>query len=65
MTIGERIRARRKHLGLTQEQLAALSGLSLSCVGKIERGERKGLRPDTILGLSTALKMTVRSLICY
>lgn len=38
--LGIRIRARRKDLGWTQEELAANAGLDRSYVGGIERGER-------------------------
>ncbi|XQA63224.1 helix-turn-helix domain-containing protein [Xanthomonas sacchari] len=38
--LGTRIRARRKDLGWTQEELAANAGLDRSYVGGIERGER-------------------------
>ncbi|ENE1253168.1 helix-turn-helix transcriptional regulator [Stenotrophomonas maltophilia] len=38
--LGCRVRARRKELGWTQEDLAANSGLDRSYVGGIERGER-------------------------
>jgi len=38
--LGIRIRARRKELGWTQEELAANAGLDRSYVGGIERGER-------------------------
>lgn len=38
--LGVRIRARRKDLGWTQEELAANAGLDRSYVGGIERGER-------------------------
>lgn len=38
--LGEEIRARRKSVGLSQEALAADSGIDRSHMGKIERGER-------------------------
>lgn len=37
--IGERIRYRRKARGLSQDDLALLSGIDRSYVGRIERGE--------------------------
>ena len=37
--IGERIRHRRKARGLSQDDLALLSGIDRSYVGRIERGE--------------------------
>jgi len=38
--LGNRIREKRKHLGMTQEQLAHHADLDRSYVGGIERGER-------------------------
>ncbi|MBP1942242.1 helix-turn-helix domain-containing protein [Cytobacillus luteolus] len=38
--VGERIRGIRKHKGLTQEELADITGLQHSYIGGIERGER-------------------------
>jgi transcriptional regulator with XRE-family HTH domain len=38
--LGERIRRRRKSLGLTQEGLADLAEIDRSYVGGVERGER-------------------------
>lgn len=38
--IGSNIRLRRKTLGISQEELAELSGLHRTYIGGIERGER-------------------------
>ncbi|HZU63177.1 MAG TPA: helix-turn-helix transcriptional regulator [Novosphingobium sp.] len=38
--LGRRIRAQRKRVGLTQEQLALIAGVDRSYCGSIERGER-------------------------
>ena len=40
VALGGVIRARRKKLGLSQESLAAVSGLDRTYVGGLERGER-------------------------
>ncbi len=40
MTLGNRIRERRKILNLTQEQLAAKADIDRSYIGGVERGER-------------------------
>jgi transcriptional regulator with XRE-family HTH domain len=37
--LGAAIRARRKELGVSQEELAMLAGVERSNMGKIERGE--------------------------
>jgi transcriptional regulator with XRE-family HTH domain len=51
---GATVRARRKALGLTQQALAALTGLHPNYIGGIERGERNvSLR--NILRLAVAL----------
>ncbi|MBR2565214.1 MAG: helix-turn-helix transcriptional regulator [Paenibacillus sp.] len=39
-SVGEQIRAIRKAKGLTQQQLAELSGLDDAYIGSVERGER-------------------------
>lgn len=52
--IGKRIYKKRKEMGLTQEKLADLSGLSQSFITCIERGE-KGLGCDSIIRISSAL----------
>ena len=38
--VGHRIRDRRKKLGMTQEELAHLSGCSYNYIGQLERGEK-------------------------
>jgi transcriptional regulator with XRE-family HTH domain len=38
--LGSRIRAQRKHIGLSQEQLALVAGVDRSYFGAVERGER-------------------------
>ena len=52
--LGKLVRIRRKSLGLTQEELAELLGVSTSFVGHIERGTRK-LSVETLHGLCMAL----------
>lgn len=41
MEIGERLRTRRKEMGINQEQAAELLGISTTYYGGIERGVRK------------------------
>lgn len=38
MTLGERLRKARKHAGITQPQLAEISGVAQQTISKIERG---------------------------
>lgn len=40
LELGSRIRMRRKHIGLTQEQLALKADVDRSYFGAVERGER-------------------------
>lgn len=40
LEMGSRIRMRRKHIGLTQEQLALKADVDRSYFGAVERGER-------------------------
>lgn len=56
--LGERIRAERHHLRLTQAQLAEAIDISDTYMGAIERGER-GLSLDTLVMLAKRLGVTV------
>lgn len=38
--LGQRIRSRRKEVGLSQEKLALVAGVGRSYLGGVERGER-------------------------
>lgn len=62
MSIGERIRQRRKALGLTQAKLAELADISLVTMQKIEYGERDG-SAETHESLSRVLGVTVSYLV--
>ena len=55
--LGRRIRACRKNLHLTQEQLSEMAGISLSFLGHIERGSRKASL-ETIIALCNALHVS-------
>ena len=59
--IGREIRARRKQLGYTQEEVAPVVGMSPRLVGEIERGRDtvgigKVLRLCQVLGLDIELR---------
>lgn len=56
--LGERIRAERLRLNLTQAQLAENAGISDTYMGAIERGERS-LTLDTLVRLVNRLGVTV------
>lgn len=55
--IGRRIYARRKQLGLTQEQAAELSDLSQNYIAMVESGN-SGLGDDSIVGLAKGLQVS-------
>ncbi len=59
--LGDRIRERRKALGLTQEELAAKAGIDRSYVGGVERGERN-LTFTMLCQISEALACHVSTL---
>lgn len=52
--IGRRIAARRNQLGLTQAQVAELSGLTQQFFASVETG-KKNMRADSIIKVSRAL----------
>lgn len=59
--LGQRIRQRRKALGLTQEELAALASIDRSYMGGVERGERN-VTFGVLCEICRALKCDVASL---
>lgn len=59
--LGQRIRARRRELGLSQEGLAHEAGLDRSYVGRIERGEHN-LTFVALIRLCRAMRCDVASL---
>lgn len=56
--MGTRIRKRRRWMEMTQEQLAALVGVSTSFIGHIERGSRVPAI-GTLYAISRALETTM------
>lgn len=55
--IGQRIHARRKQLGYTQEQLAERMEVSIQMVSNLERGN-KAIRIDNLVNLSQILEVS-------
>ena len=51
---GERVRARRLELGLSQEAAAVRCGIHWTQLGKVERGQRS-LRLETIVKIAAGL----------
>ncbi|MEY9844368.1 transcriptional regulator with XRE-family HTH domain [Streptacidiphilus sp. BW17] len=61
--VGERLREIRKRRGLTQRELAAESGVSLSLIRKLEQGERQDTRLETVRQLAVTLRVPTTRLI--
>ncbi|MGP4113324.1 helix-turn-helix domain-containing protein [Streptomyces sp. 4N509B] len=61
--IGDRLREARKRAGLTQHELARASGVSLSLIRKLEQGDRRDTRLETLHRLAVALETTTTALI--
>ncbi|MFJ1461881.1 helix-turn-helix domain-containing protein [Nocardia sp. N2S4-5] len=60
--LGERLRNVRKRRGLTQPELAAASGVSLSTIKKVEQGERANVRLETLRKLAVGLRVRTSDL---
>jgi len=59
--LGERVRASRRHLGLTQQELADLAGVSDATVRQIERGTGRGTLASLLAVLNVlGLELEVR-----
>lgn len=63
MDIGERIRVARKIAGLTQEQVAKRTDLSLRAVGDIERGLVPDPHISSLRQIARALGIPVEALV--
>jgi DNA-binding XRE family transcriptional regulator len=57
--IAEQVSARRRELGLSQQELARLVGTTQSAVARLERGARPP-RIDTLLRIAAALESSLR-----
>lgn len=55
-TFGERVRARRHELGLSQEQLAEVCGLHWTFIGQVERG-RRNISLHNLLKIAEGLQL--------
>lgn len=62
--IGDRIRRRRKQLGLTQEDLSNRTDVTTQTISNAELG-LKGMRPDTIIRICRALEISTDYLLHY
>ncbi|GAB6928052.1 helix-turn-helix transcriptional regulator [Paenibacillus sp. JCM 10914] len=59
--LAQRIRAFRKLKGLTQQELAERTGISLAVLGAIERGNRMA-DEQTLVQIADVLEITVQEL---
>jgi len=57
-SFGGQLKALREAAGFTQEELAAIAGLSVHAVSALERGQRRRPHVDTVRALSAALDLT-------
>src|SRR5262245_26418781 len=57
-SFGSKLKAHREAAGFTQEELAAIAGLSVHAVSTLERGERRRPHVDTVRALCAALDLT-------
>jgi transcriptional regulator with XRE-family HTH domain len=62
MTLGERIKLRRKELGLTQVQLGKMVHKSSQVVSNWERGYTTAMSPDDLQNIAQALNINVSEL---
>ncbi|WP_197029853.1 helix-turn-helix domain-containing protein [Paenibacillus sp. 1-18] len=61
MQLAQRLRAFRKLKGITQQELAKRTGISLAVLGAVERGNRT-IEPDMLSIIARTLKIEVREL---
>lgn len=59
-TLAERLRQRRKELGMRQEDVAKAVGVSGAAVAQWETGETKNLRVEHLFRVADALKVHAR-----
>lgn len=61
--VGRRLQEWRKRRGITQRELSALAGVSVSLIRKLEQGERQDTRLETLRKFAAALKIPTSELI--
>ena len=60
--LGQLIRTRREHLGLSVRQLADLAGMNFATISRIEQGHFAAPRPDKLARIARALGLTTAEL---
>lgn len=61
---GEHVCEKRQKQGMPQEELAEKTGMSRTQIGRIERGEAKNSRIDTVKKIANALQVNIEELLC-
>ena len=56
--VGDRVRQRRKALGMTQEQLETVSGVPQGSISRIESGLAEDIYASTVLSFAKALQVS-------
>ena len=62
MTLGERLKARRVQLGLSQTRLAEMANVSRTTITDLENGHRQTASSADLRGLARALSITLDQL---
>lgn len=57
-TLGKRLQTARKRKGLTQAQLASEAKIALATITRLEQGQVKQIRTDSLCRLATALNVS-------
>jgi transcriptional regulator with XRE-family HTH domain len=58
MTLGMRMRQRRRALDITQEQLEEMAGIKQSHISALEKGRIQIVKSDTLIRLAQALRVS-------
>ena len=62
-TLGDRLRAVRRRLGMSQEELATRSGVEQASIERVEQNKRRYLRSDDLARLVKALGVSADELL--
>ena len=62
--VGDKIKLKRRELGMTQQKLADLVGISRIEINKIENNKVPNLRAGTAFSIAKALKVSMDFLFC-
>ena len=63
MSIGDKVRATRKAVGISQEEVARRAGVSLNVINRLERGVILDPHYSTLRGIARALEVPVEDLV--